>query len=173
MNFKFPLFSAIALESVVANASADGTALLAQLLLWNPSKRPTTTAALRMPFFQRHVQSHAQQPNSRRLSSHKATHKSPIPAAHSDYHLSRAEGTESAVLKASLTLVELGREAGDATNASSEAEPLATGTLPTRSSTDSSLQTRSGVSRQEQARPLPLPRLTASQTKSSSRSARE
>lgn len=51
MNFKFPQFTAIALESIVTNACSEGVTFLTELLYWNPNNRPTTTSALRHSYF--------------------------------------------------------------------------------------------------------------------------
>lgn len=51
MNFKFPQFSAIALDTIVTNCSADGIAFLQAMLMWNPSKRPTAAQALKDDYF--------------------------------------------------------------------------------------------------------------------------
>lgn len=51
MNFKFPQFTAIALESIVTNACSEGVILLTELLFWNPNNRPTTASALRHSYF--------------------------------------------------------------------------------------------------------------------------
>ena len=51
MNFKFPQFSTISFESLVPNACPEGIALLTETLYWNPSKRPTTSQALRSGYF--------------------------------------------------------------------------------------------------------------------------
>lgn len=47
MNFKFPLFKRLALNTVVPNASRDGIHLLEVLLSWNPIRRPSAQSALR------------------------------------------------------------------------------------------------------------------------------
>ncbi|XP_028967676.1 serine/threonine-protein kinase ICK [Galendromus occidentalis] len=51
MNFRFPQFTEMTLESIVPNCSAEGISLLRDMLRWNPSRRPTATAALRYPYF--------------------------------------------------------------------------------------------------------------------------
>lgn len=51
MNFKFPQFSCIPMETIVPNGSPECAVLLSHLLHWNPSKRPTTSAALKYPYF--------------------------------------------------------------------------------------------------------------------------
>lgn len=51
MNFKFPQFTAIALDSIVTNACTEGVTFLTELLYWNPNNRPTTTSALRHSYF--------------------------------------------------------------------------------------------------------------------------
>ncbi|XP_050523410.1 serine/threonine-protein kinase ICK-like isoform X2 [Daktulosphaira vitifoliae] len=52
MNFKFPQFKKLVLNTVVPNASRDGINLLELLLSWNPIKRPNAQNALRQPYFQ-------------------------------------------------------------------------------------------------------------------------
>ncbi|XP_022649078.1 serine/threonine-protein kinase ICK-like isoform X2 [Varroa jacobsoni] len=51
MNFRFPQFTEMSLESLVPNCSTEGITLLRDMLSWNPSRRPTGTAALRYPYF--------------------------------------------------------------------------------------------------------------------------
>lgn len=58
MNFKFPQFSRIAMETIVPNGSPECAVLLTHLLDWNPSKRPTTSDALRYPYFSKLQQQH-------------------------------------------------------------------------------------------------------------------
>ena len=41
MNFKFPTMVPTSLHSLVPNASFDGVQLMADLLTWDPQKRPT------------------------------------------------------------------------------------------------------------------------------------
>lgn len=50
MNFKFPQFKRIALNTVVPNASRDGIHLMELLLSWNPIRRPSAQSALRYLF---------------------------------------------------------------------------------------------------------------------------
>ncbi|XP_018906116.1 serine/threonine-protein kinase ICK isoform X3 [Bemisia tabaci] len=52
MNFKFPQFVRVPLNTIVPNASHDAIVLLEALLHWNPSKRPTAQHALRQAYFQ-------------------------------------------------------------------------------------------------------------------------
>lgn len=52
MNFRFPQFSSIPIETVVSNLSPDGIKLLQDMLQWNPHKRPTAVQALKYPYFQ-------------------------------------------------------------------------------------------------------------------------
>lgn len=47
MNFKFPQFKRLALNTVVPNASRDGIHLMELLLSWNPIRRPSAQSALR------------------------------------------------------------------------------------------------------------------------------
>lgn len=176
MNFKFPLFSAIAIETVVTNASAEGIALLTQLLYWNPSKRPTTAAVLRLPYFQKHV--HASQPN-RRITSHKLSQKSSIPVTQSDYHVNHVDGKEVANMKSSLTYSELGNGDPFTKNGNNESDDqsdfLASKTTvaaqQSRSSTESSLTRASGMSMKDQS--MSRSRMAPGQAKNNSRSARE
>lgn len=44
MNFRFPQFTEMSLESLVPNCSTEGITLLRDMLSWNPSRRPTGTA---------------------------------------------------------------------------------------------------------------------------------
>ncbi|OQR70456.1 serine/threonine-protein kinase ICK-like [Tropilaelaps mercedesae] len=44
MNFRFPQFTEMSLESLVPNCSPEGITLLRDMLRWNPSRRPTATA---------------------------------------------------------------------------------------------------------------------------------
>lgn len=41
MNFKFPTMVPTSLHSIVTNASHDGIQLMADMLSWDPHKRPT------------------------------------------------------------------------------------------------------------------------------------
>ena len=52
MNFRFPQFTQIPIETVVPNLSKDALLLLKDMLQWNPSKRPTATTALKYTYFQ-------------------------------------------------------------------------------------------------------------------------
>lgn len=51
MNFKFPQFSSIKLDTIVINASSSAIDLLTDMLKWNPFKRPTVAQALRSKYF--------------------------------------------------------------------------------------------------------------------------
>lgn len=51
MNFRFPQFSAIPIESIVTNISQEGLQLLKNTLQWNPGKRPTASQALKYSYF--------------------------------------------------------------------------------------------------------------------------
>jgi len=62
MNFKFPQFTAMSIETIVPNASPECGILLSHLLYWNPSKRPTTSSALRYPYFSKCQMSQQSQP---------------------------------------------------------------------------------------------------------------
>lgn len=177
MNFKFPLFSAIALETVVTNASPDGIALLTQLLFWNPAKRPTTSGSLRHPYFQKYVTTNQ---SSRRISSNKLIPKSSIPVTKSEYHVSHEDGSEFKSMKSSLTHSELAdgviSSNRNGHSESDESEILinkTSGVLQqSRSSTDSTLTRASRMSLKDQsaARSRNVP---AQMINSSSRSARE
>lgn len=52
MNFRFPQFTRIPIESVIPNLSKDGLILLRDMLLWNPAKRPTAIQSLKYAYFQ-------------------------------------------------------------------------------------------------------------------------
>lgn len=47
MNFKFPQFKRLMLNTIVPNASRDGIHLMELLLSWNPIRRPSAQSALR------------------------------------------------------------------------------------------------------------------------------
>lgn len=51
MNFKFPAFSPIPLETIVPNCSPDGLTLISDLLSWNPADRPTSSSVFRSLYF--------------------------------------------------------------------------------------------------------------------------
>ena len=55
MNFKFPQFSATPLTTLIPNASPEANALMADMLRWNPAKRPSAQQALRYPYFQQQL----------------------------------------------------------------------------------------------------------------------
>jgi len=42
MNFKFPTMVPTSLRSLIPSASEDGVRLMADMLLWDPQKRPTS-----------------------------------------------------------------------------------------------------------------------------------
>ena len=52
MNFRFAQFAPTALSSLVPNASPEAITLMRDLMLWDPTKRPTASGALQYPFFQ-------------------------------------------------------------------------------------------------------------------------
>lgn len=52
MNFRFHQCSQVPLKQVIPNASNDGLQVLRDMLLWNPSKRPSAPQCLRYGFFQ-------------------------------------------------------------------------------------------------------------------------
>jgi len=51
MNFRFPQFSPMPLESIVSNCHIDGIAMLEDMLRWNPSRRPTAIQSLKYNYF--------------------------------------------------------------------------------------------------------------------------
>ncbi len=51
MNFRFPQFTQIPIETVVPNLSKDALHLLKDMLQWNPSKRPTAVQSLKYAYF--------------------------------------------------------------------------------------------------------------------------
>lgn len=61
MNFKFPTMVPTSLHSLIANASFDGIQLMAELLTWDPQKRPTATqvhmltCSLSVPFYKKEI----------------------------------------------------------------------------------------------------------------------
>src|SRR5690606_9537554 len=55
MNFRFPQFSHIPVETVVTNLSPEGLQILKDMLQWNPAKRPTAAQSLKYDYF-RNVQ---------------------------------------------------------------------------------------------------------------------
>ncbi|KAK1172409.1 serine/threonine-protein kinase MAK-like isoform X3 [Acipenser oxyrinchus oxyrinchus] len=52
MNFRFPQCVPTHLSTLIPNASNEAIALMRDMLQWDPKKRPTTTQALRYPYFQ-------------------------------------------------------------------------------------------------------------------------
>lgn len=52
LSFKFPQFQATALEQLIPNANPDAIQLMADLMKFDPQKRPTCAQALRYPYFQ-------------------------------------------------------------------------------------------------------------------------
>lgn len=54
MGFKFPQMAATPLRSLITGASPDALQLMQDLMNWNPSKRPSCSAALRSPYFSAH-----------------------------------------------------------------------------------------------------------------------
>lgn len=70
MNFKFPQFTAIPLESIVPNCNSDGITLLTETLYWNPAKRPTTSQILRCSYFRTlHSNNHQSSQQQNKTSS--------------------------------------------------------------------------------------------------------
>jgi serine/threonine protein kinase len=55
MKYKFPQLAATPLRTLISTASSDGLALMQELMQWNPSKRPSCTAALRSSYFTSHM----------------------------------------------------------------------------------------------------------------------
>lgn len=55
MNFRFPQFVPTSLASLIPHASPDAIQLIQDLLLYDPSKRPTSSQALQYAFFQVNV----------------------------------------------------------------------------------------------------------------------
>ncbi|KAF7488553.1 Serine/threonine-protein kinase ICK [Sarcoptes scabiei] len=51
MNFRFPQFTSIPIETIVGNLSSMGLQLLKFTLQWNPAKRPTAAQALKHSYF--------------------------------------------------------------------------------------------------------------------------
>ncbi|VDP94853.1 unnamed protein product [Echinostoma caproni] len=51
MNFKFPQCSPSCLRSLIPNANREAIQLIADLIAWNPKRRPTAREALRRPYF--------------------------------------------------------------------------------------------------------------------------
>ncbi|KAF0290054.1 Serine/threonine-protein kinase ICK [Amphibalanus amphitrite] len=52
ISFTFPQFSPTPLETLIPNASPEAIHLIRDMLLWNPSKRPTAQNAIRYSYFQ-------------------------------------------------------------------------------------------------------------------------
>ncbi|KAM9418043.1 serine/threonine-protein kinase MAK-like isoform 7-T7 [Salvelinus alpinus] len=52
MNFRFPQCVPTHLKTLIPNASTEAIALMKDLLMWDPKKRPTAVQALRYPYFQ-------------------------------------------------------------------------------------------------------------------------
>ena len=52
MNFKFPRFNPTPLSQLIPNACPEALALIADLLHYDPKKRPTAAQALQHPYFQ-------------------------------------------------------------------------------------------------------------------------
>ncbi|XP_076601679.1 serine/threonine-protein kinase MAK-like isoform X1 [Chaetodon auriga] len=51
MNFRFPKCVPTSLKSLIPNASNEAIALMKDMLLWDPEKRPSAAQALRYPYF--------------------------------------------------------------------------------------------------------------------------
>ncbi|KAF2354266.1 Protein kinase domain [Trinorchestia longiramus] len=54
MNFKFPQFTPMNLSSIVTNASAEALRLMGDMMMWNPTKRPTAQQCFKYPYFANH-----------------------------------------------------------------------------------------------------------------------
>ncbi|XP_063063268.1 serine/threonine-protein kinase MAK isoform X3 [Engraulis encrasicolus] len=52
MNFRFPQCVPTPLKTLIPNASNEAIALMKDMLMWDPKKRPTAAQALRYPYFQ-------------------------------------------------------------------------------------------------------------------------
>ena len=52
MNFRFAQFAPTPLSALIPHASPEACQLMADLMLWDPKKRPTASQALQSPFFQ-------------------------------------------------------------------------------------------------------------------------
>ncbi|XP_061569519.1 serine/threonine-protein kinase MAK [Cololabis saira] len=52
MNFRFPQCVPTHLKTLIPNASNEAIALMRDLLMWDPKKRPTAVQTLRYPYFQ-------------------------------------------------------------------------------------------------------------------------
>ncbi|RWS22255.1 serine/threonine-protein kinase ICK-like protein, partial [Leptotrombidium deliense] len=64
MNFRFPHFTQIPMETIVPNCSADGLVLLIDMLKWSPAKRPNASQSLRYNYFKVQQKLGAQQINT-------------------------------------------------------------------------------------------------------------
>jgi hypothetical protein len=51
MNFRFPQCPIIPLKTLVPNASPEAIAIMEDMMLWNPEKRPTAVQVKSMPLF--------------------------------------------------------------------------------------------------------------------------
>ncbi|EKX50416.1 hypothetical protein GUITHDRAFT_157278 [Guillardia theta CCMP2712] len=51
INYRFPKLSPAPLQSIVQHASQESLAVIADMLLWDPSQRPTCSECLQYPFF--------------------------------------------------------------------------------------------------------------------------
>lgn len=73
MNFRFPEFTQIPLETIVANSGSDGIAMLLDMLKWNPSRRPTASQSLKYNYFKVNQKLGAQQiTNASAIRSHRS-----------------------------------------------------------------------------------------------------
>ena len=52
MQFRYPQFVPTPLSQLIPNASAEGVALMQDLMLYDPQQRPTVSQSLQYPFFQ-------------------------------------------------------------------------------------------------------------------------
>ncbi|XP_046919362.1 serine/threonine-protein kinase dyf-5 [Dermatophagoides farinae] len=64
MNFRFPQFTSIPIETIVGNISNEGLQFLKSTLQWNPQKRPTAIQALKFSYFQNATNYHHQSDKS-------------------------------------------------------------------------------------------------------------
>ncbi|KAI1288432.1 Serine/threonine-protein kinase MAK [Halotydeus destructor] len=95
MNFKFPQFSPMAIDSLVTNASPDAVELLKQLLYWNPNHRPTCSQSLRSKYFKVNQKLG---PSSQQMTSSSAPPLASQPMGESQYHQpSHGQGIRSSL----------------------------------------------------------------------------
>ncbi|RWS03085.1 serine/threonine-protein kinase ICK-like protein, partial [Dinothrombium tinctorium] len=73
MNFRFPHFSQIPMETIVPNSSADGITLLIDMLRWSPARRPSASQSLRYNYFKVHQKLGSQQINTSAVKSRRSS----------------------------------------------------------------------------------------------------